>query len=125
MCMCVYIRKAKLKASLHTISDKSKVKNNLGAQTKDLSLKFDAMENFSKPWKRPEEFSKFEENRGRRNDAMLMKEERFVRQCKASLKAFDMLDNLLAYLEQDQKCQNEVRRLLRPFGFAPLPSCTF
>ena len=76
-------------------------------------MKFVAMENSSKPWNRAEEFSEFEEQRGRRNDVMLMKEGRFGRQCKASLKAIDMLDSLSAYLEQDQKCQNEVSRLLQ------------
>ena len=30
-----------------------------------------------------------------------------------SLKALEMKDSLLAYLEQDTKCQNEVARLLR------------
>ena len=107
------IGKEKLKAALHMVADKSKVKNNLAAQTKDLALKFVAMENSSKPWNRAEEFSEFEEQRGRRNDAMLMKEGRFGRQCKASLKAIDMLGSLTDYLKQDQKCQNEVSRLLR------------
>ena len=108
-----HIGRDKLKAALHTISDKSKVKNNLAAQTKDLALKFVAMENSSKPWNRAEEFSEFEEQRGRKNDAMLMKEGRFGRQCKASLKVIEMKDSLLAYLEHDTKCQNEVARLLR------------
>ena len=108
-----HIGRDKLKAALHTISDKSKVKNNLAAQTKDLALKFVAMENSSKPWNRAEEFSEFEEQRGRKNDAMLMKEGRFGRQCKASLKVIEMKDSLLAYLEHDSKCQNEVARLLR------------
>ena len=94
-------------------ADKSKAKNNLAAQTKDLALKFVAMENSSKPWNRAEAFSEFEEQRGRRNDAMLMKEGRFGRQCKASLKAVDMLPSLSDYLEQNQKCQNEISRLLR------------
>ena len=107
------IGRDKLKATLNTISDKSKVINNLGAQTKDLALKFVAMENSLKPWNRAEEFSEFEEQRGRRNDAMLMKEGRFCRQCKALPKAINMLDSLSAYLEQDQKCQNEVGRLLQ------------
>ena len=74
-----HIGRDKLKAALHTLSDKKKVKNNLAAQTKDLALKFVAMENSSKPWNRAEEFSEFEEQRGRRNDAMLMKEGRFGR----------------------------------------------
>ena len=64
---------------MHTISDKSKMKNNLAAQTKDLALKFVAMENVSKPWNRAEGFSEFEEQNGRRNDAMLMKEGHFGR----------------------------------------------
>ena len=68
------IGKDKLRATLHMVSDKSKVRNNLAAQTKDLALKFVAMENSSKPWSRAEEFSEFEELHGRRNDAMLMKE---------------------------------------------------
>ena len=68
------IGKDKLKATLHMVLDKSKVRNNLAAQTKDLALKFVAMENSSKPWSRAEEFSEFEELRGRSNDAMLMKE---------------------------------------------------
>ena len=50
------------------VSDKAKVKNDLAAQTKDLALKFVGMENSFKPWNRAEE------QRGRRNDAMLMKE---------------------------------------------------
>ena len=37
------IGKDKLKATLHMVSDKSKVRNNLAAQTEDLSLKFVAM----------------------------------------------------------------------------------
>ena len=39
-------------------------------------MKFVAMENSSNSWNRAEEFSAFEEQRGRRNDAMLMKEGR-------------------------------------------------
>ena len=88
-----HIGRDKLKAALHTLSDKSKVKNNLGAQAKDLALKFVAMENSSKPWNRAEEFCKF----GRQNDAMLMKEGQFGKQCKASLKSLEMEDILLAY----------------------------
>ena len=71
----------RLKASLHMVSDKSKVKNNLSAQCKDLVLKFFSMENSSKPWNRAKEFSEFEEDKGRRNDVMLLKEGRFGRQC--------------------------------------------
>ena len=83
------IGRDKLKAALHTLSDKSKMKNNFAAQTKDLALKFVAMENVSKPWNRAEEFSEFEEQNGRRNDAMLMKEGLFGRQYKASLKVLE------------------------------------
>ena len=59
------IGKEKLKAALHMVSDKSKVKNNLTAQTKDLALQFVALENSSKLWNRAEELSEFEEYRGR------------------------------------------------------------
>ena len=62
------IGKEKLKATLHMVSDKAKIKNDLAEQTKDLVLKFVGMKNSSKPWNRAEE------QRGRRNDAMLMKE---------------------------------------------------
>ena len=65
-------------------------------------------------------FSEFEEQRGRRNDAMLMKEGRFGRQCKASLKALEMKDTLLEYLDHDTKCQNEVARLLRSLLPSPV-----
>ena len=44
------MEKEKPKASLYQISNKSNVKNNLSAQTKDLILKFFAMEKSSKPW---------------------------------------------------------------------------
>ena len=109
----VQLGKDRLKSALPMLSDKSKLQDNLSAQTKDLALKFVASENSSKPWNRAEQFSEFEELRGRRNDAMLMKEGRFGRQCKASLKAIDMKDSLIDYLKKDQKCQNEVSRLLR------------
>ena len=65
-------------------------------------------------------FSEFEEQRGHRNDAMLMKEGRFGRQCKASLKALEMKDTLLEYLDHDTKCQNEVARLLRSLLPSPV-----
>ena len=44
------IGKEKLKASPHQNFNKSNVKNNLSAQTKDLILKFFSMEKSSKPW---------------------------------------------------------------------------
>ena len=44
------MEKEKPKASLYQISNKSNVKNNLSAQTKDLVLKSFAMEKSSKPW---------------------------------------------------------------------------
>ena len=44
------IGKEKLKASLHQIFNKSHVKSNLSAQTKDLIFKFFSMEKSSKPW---------------------------------------------------------------------------
>ena len=47
-------------------------------------LKFVAQANSSKPWNKVEEFSEVEEQRGRKNDATLMKESRFGRQCNAS-----------------------------------------
>ena len=90
------------------VADKSKVKNNLSAQCKDLVLKFFAIENSSKPWSRAEEFCEFEEDRGRRNDVMLLKEGRFGRQCLASLKCIDILESAQEYLRIDHKCQNEV-----------------
>ena len=96
------IGKEKLKATLHIVSDKAKVKNDLVAQIKDLALKFIGMENSSKLWNRAEEQC------GHRNDAMLMKEGQYWRLCKASLKCIDLLKSLTQYLEQDQKCQNEV-----------------
>ena len=83
-------------------------------------LKFVAQANFSKPWNKAEEFSEVEEQRGRKNDATLMKESRFGRQCNASLKCINMLESLTAYLEQDKKCQNEVTRLLRSNSHALL-----
>ena len=94
------IGKEKLRASLHMISDKTKAKNNLSAQCKDLVLKFFAMENSSKPWNRAEEFAEFEEGKGRRNDVMLLKEGRFGRQCLASLKCIDILESALEYLKR-------------------------
>ena len=105
------------------MSDKSKVKNNLSSQTKYLALKFVAMENCSKPWNRAEEFCEFEEQKGRRNDVMLMKEGRFGRQCLGSLKCIDMLDSLREYLQKDQKCQNQVSKLLR--SLLPCPVVHF
>ena len=110
----------KLKASLHQISDKKKVKNNLSAQAKDLVLKFFAMDNSSKPWSRAEQFCIFEEERGRRNDVWLMKEGRFGRQCLASLKCLDILESALDYLKHDKQCQNEVSRLLRSLLPSPV-----
>ena len=94
-----HIGSEKLKVALHMMSDKSKVKNNLSSQTKHLALKFVAMENCSKPWNRAEEFCEFEEQRGRRNDIMLMKEGRFGRQFLGSLKCIHMLDSLTEYLQ--------------------------
>ena len=85
------------------------------AQCKDLILKFFAKENSSKPWNRAEEFSEFEEGKGRRNDVMLMKEGRFGRQCLAALKCMDILDSAQEYLRLDSKCQNEVSRLCALF----------
>lgn len=117
------IGKDKLKASLHQISNKSSVKNNLSAQAKDLLLKFFAMENSSKPWSRAEEFCVFEEEQGRRNDVMLMKEGRFGRQCLASLKSLDILESAVKYLKKDKQCQNEVSRLLR--SLLPCPVVHF
>lgn len=61
------------------------MKNNLAAETKVLLLKMFATENSSKPWNCADQFSVFEEERGRRNDVMLMKEARFGKQCLASL----------------------------------------
>ena len=90
------------------VADKSKVKNNLSAQCKDLVLKFFAIENSSKACSRAEEFCEFEEDRGRRNDVMLLKEGRFGRQCLASLKCIDILESAQEYLRVDHKCQNEV-----------------
>ena len=100
------IVKEKLKAALCMVSDDSKIKNNL-------VLKFVAQANSFKPWNRAEEFSEFEEQRSRKNDAVLMKEGRFGCQCNAFLKCIDILKSFTAYLEQDKKCQNEVSRLLR------------
>ena len=57
------VGREKMKASLHMSADKSKVKNNLSAQTKDLVLKFFATENSSKPWSRAEEFCEFKMKR--------------------------------------------------------------
>ena len=110
----------RLKASLHMVSDKNKVKKNFSAQCKDLVLKFFSMENSSKPWNRAEEFSEFEEDKGRRNDVMLLKEGRFGRQCLASLKCIDILKSAQEYLRVDHKCQNEVSRLLRSLLPCPL-----
>ena len=107
------IGKEKLKAAFYIVSHDSKIKNNLADQAKDLVWKFVAQSNSSKPWNKAEEFSEVEEQRGRKNDDMLMKESRFGRQCNASLKCIDMLKSLTVYLEQDKKCQNEVTRLLR------------
>ena len=78
------IGKEKLKAALYIVSHDSKIKNNLADQAKDLVLKFVAQANSSKPWNKAEEFSEVEEQRGRKNDATLMKESRFGRQCNAS-----------------------------------------
>ena len=117
------IGKEKLKATLHMLSDKSKAKNNLSAQTKHLVLKFVAMESSSKPWNRAEEICEFEEQRGRRNDVMLMKEGRFGRQCSASLKCIDILDSITDYLKQDNSVQNQVSKLLR--SLLPCPVVHF
>ena len=76
-------------------------------------LKFVVQAKSSKPWNRSENISEFEEPRGRKDDAVLMKEGRFGCQCNAFLKCMDMLERLTAYLEQGNKCQNEVSRLLR------------
>ena len=121
--MCLGRANRKGKASLHMLSDKSKAKNNLSAQTKHLVLKFVAMENSSKPWNRAEEFCEFEEQRGRRNDVMLMKEGRFGRQCAASLKCIDILDSVTDYLKQNQCVQNQVSKLLR--SLLPCPVVHF
>ena len=67
------------------------------------------MENSSKLWNKDEEFSELEEQLGRRNDAMLMKEGRF-----------EMIGTLLEYLDHDTKCQNEVARLLRSLLPSPV-----
>ena len=99
------------------------MKNNLSAQAKDLVLKFFAMENSSKPWSHAEEFCVFEEEKGRRNDVMLMKEGRFGRQCLASLKCLDILESAVDYLKKDKQCQNEVSRLLR--SLLPCPVVHF
>ena len=125
-----------LRATLHTISDKSKVKNNLASQTKDLVLKFVSMDNSSKPWNHTEASSEFEEMRGRRNDAMLMKDGRFGRQCKASLKCIDLIGSSKAslkcidligshtdYFRHDRKCQKKVSKLLR--SLLPCPVVHF
>ena len=117
------MEKEKPKACLYQISNKSNVKNNLSAQTKDLVLKFFAMENSSKPWSRAEQFCVFEEDKGRRNDVMLMKEGRFGRQCLASLKCLDILESAIEYLRKDKQCQNEVSRLLR--SLLPCPVVHF
>ena len=61
--------------------------------------------------------------KGRRNDVMLMKEGRFGRQCLGSLKCIDMLDSLREYLQKDQKCQNQVSKLLR--SLLPCPVVHF
>ena len=42
---------------------------------------------------------------------MLIKEGHFGRQCKASLKVLEIKDSLMAYLDLDTKCQNEVAKL--------------
>ena len=108
-----------MKVSLYMSADKSKDKNNLSAQTKDLVLKFFAMENSSKPWSRVEEFCEFEEKRGQRNDVMLMTDGRFGLKCLASLKCIDILESSTKHLERDKKRQNEVSRLLRSLWPCP------
>ena len=55
---------------------------------------------------------KLEEEKGRRNDVMLLKEGQFGRQCLASLKCIDISDSEQGYLRVDSKCQNKVSRLL-------------
>ena len=61
--------------------------------------------------------------RGCRNDAMLMKDGRFGRQCKASLKCIDLIGSLTDYFRHDQKCQKEVSELLR--SLLPCPVAHF
>ena len=99
------IRKEKLKTVLYIVSHDFKIKNNLADQAKDLVLKFVAQANSSKPWNKAKEFSEVEEQKGRKNDATLMKENRFGRQCNASLKCIDMLESLTVYLEQEKNAK--------------------
>ena len=50
-----------------------------------------AMKNSSKPWSSAEEFCEFGEERGKQNNVMLTKDERFGLQNRATLKCIDIL----------------------------------